>query len=223
MEKGRLVKNFIKLIIVISIPILLISMNIQLLLNPFYLKFEYSKDNFPEAEIMSKQERLDLSVKVLEYVKGENGLSTLRKSGLFNEKEISHLKDVRVLVRGLSLVGNLSGLIFIFSILFLTSQNERMGILISNIFTGSLTTLILIVFFLFLSFISFNFLFIKFHEIFFPQGNWTFYLQDSLIQLYPRKFWVDSTLIILILTLIETILLFSGSFFLKQRLKKRKS
>lgn len=223
MEKGSLVKNFIKLITVISIPILLISMNIQLLLNPFYLECEYSKDNFPEPKIMTKEKRLILSKNVLAYIKGNTDVSTLRESGLFNEREISHLNDVRVLVERLTLVGNLSGLIIIFSILFLISQGEGLRNLVLNIFTGSLATLMLIVLFLILSFFNFNFLFIKFHEILFPQGNWTFYLRDTLIQLYPRKFWVDSTFVILGLTFLESSLLVLGCFLLKERLKKRKS
>jgi len=33
--------------------------------------------------------------------------------------------------------------------------------------------------------------FVQFHELLFPPGTWTFAYSDSLIRLFPEKFWFD--------------------------------
>lgn len=47
--------------------------------------------------------------------------------------------------------------------------------------------------------------FILFHRIFFPQGNWSFPIDSTLIQLYPETFWLITTSIIFVLTLLELV------------------
>jgi integral membrane protein (TIGR01906 family) len=52
--------------------------------------------------------------------------------------------------------------------------------------TGLLTVLILLVL------LSWNWFFITFHDVFFQPGTWTFNWSDSLIRLFPDKFWFDA-------------------------------
>jgi integral membrane protein (TIGR01906 family) len=40
--------------------------------------------------------------------------------------------------------------------------------------------------------ISFNQLFTWFHQIFFESGTWRFYTSDTLIRLFPMRFWRDA-------------------------------
>jgi integral membrane protein (TIGR01906 family) len=62
----------------------------------------------------------------------------------------------------------------------------------------------------------FNQFFLFFHQVFFPQGNWSFSESSILIQLYPEEFWVTCTAIILATILIE---LLGASIVIKNRLK----
>jgi integral membrane protein (TIGR01906 family) len=43
--------------------------------------------------------------------------------------------------------------------------------------------------------------FVAFHEIFFAQGSWTFNFTDTLIRLFPEKFWIDAATTIASLSL----------------------
>jgi integral membrane protein (TIGR01906 family) len=45
--------------------------------------------------------------------------------------------------------------------------------------------------------------FIKFHELLFPQGNWSFPENSILIQLYPEYFWQTAAGIIFLATILE--------------------
>jgi integral membrane protein (TIGR01906 family) len=39
--------------------------------------------------------------------------------------------------------------------------------------------------------INFSTLFVQFHEVFFAAGTWTFLWSDSLIRMFPIRFWQD--------------------------------
>jgi integral membrane protein (TIGR01906 family) len=40
--------------------------------------------------------------------------------------------------------------------------------------------------------VSFEFLFVGFHELLFDPGTWTFPYSDTFIRLYPERFWRDT-------------------------------
>jgi uncharacterized membrane protein len=44
--------------------------------------------------------------------------------------------------------------------------------------------------------LAFGFFFIFFHEIFFKEGTWMFYYSDTLIRLFPERFWRDTFLMV---------------------------
>lgn len=54
--------------------------------------------------------------------------------------------------------------------------------------------------------IFFTAFFTYFHYIFFPQGNWSFSAESTLIRLYPEDFWKTAAVIIFCASLIELIL-----------------
>ena len=157
------------------------------------------------------------------YLKNTTPLSELEETKLFNERELKHLNDVRILVDKLFLVQRISVILLVYLILFGILLDKNKWGVIRYVFFGSVF-IILIGLFLFVAiYLDFNLLFIKFHEILFPQGYWSFDTQDTLIQLYPKKFWVDSGVILLALVLVEALILSVVSYVLMRRLKKRKN
>jgi integral membrane protein (TIGR01906 family) len=62
--------------------------------------------------------------------------------------------------------------------------------------------------------IIFPIVFVAFHEIFFDPGTWMFSFQDSLIRLFPQRFWQVAFLAVGLLTGIQAAVLFLvGQFF----------
>jgi uncharacterized membrane protein len=49
---------------------------------------------------------------------------------------------------------------------------------------------------LFFVVLSFGILFVAFHNVFFQPGTWTFNFSDTLIRLFPERFWRDVFLIV---------------------------
>jgi len=44
--------------------------------------------------------------------------------------------------------------------------------------------------------LSFGILFVAFHNVFFQPGTWTFNFSDTLIRLFPERFWRDVFMIV---------------------------
>jgi Protein of unknown function (DUF1461) len=55
--------------------------------------------------------------------------------------------------------------------------------------------------------IFFTSFFILFHQVLFPQGNWSFPADSVLIQLYPEPFWVKMFLILSVATIVQCVVL----------------
>jgi len=73
-------------------------------MNPRYIEWEYSKEDFPNPEELTVRERSILSRSVLAYIKGITDVSTLHETDLFTQKEINHLNDIRNLNSKLFLI-----------------------------------------------------------------------------------------------------------------------
>jgi integral membrane protein (TIGR01906 family) len=44
--------------------------------------------------------------------------------------------------------------------------------------------------------LAFGVIFVWFHQVFFEAGTWSFFYSDSLIRLFPERFWRDTFLIV---------------------------
>ncbi|PKN89615.1 MAG: hypothetical protein CVU45_06735, partial [Chloroflexi bacterium HGW-Chloroflexi-7] len=93
-------------LISIIVPLLLMMTSIRVLLNPFFLDYEYNQPNFPADEFgFSKADRLNwgkLSLVYLTNSAGPEFLSDLKfENGdpIYNERELSHMVDVKNLVQ----------------------------------------------------------------------------------------------------------------------------
>ena len=64
---------------------------------------------------------------------------------------------------------------------------------------GGWLTIITIVTVLLFVILAFNVIFVAFHQVFFQAGTWTFPTSDTLIRLFPERFWQDTFLALVIL------------------------
>ncbi|MHB1346227.1 MAG: lipoprotein intramolecular transacylase Lit [Candidatus Humimicrobiaceae bacterium] len=146
----------------------------------------------------------------------------------FTANEISHLEDVRILFNKIFLAYYIClGLAFLSVIGLIEKNNKKF---LKNISLLLILPSAILIFFLFLLFLfSQNFLplFDKFHYIFFPQGNFAFPEDSTLITLLPLGFFSDfferlviSSVIISCVSIISGVLL---SISLKKYFKKKES
>ena len=191
--------NFRVFLLLISIltPVFLITSGMRTALSPVFVNLEYKLPNFPpDTYGFSTEERLVWANYSIRYLLGkvsEEDFSTLQfldGTPLFNEREISHMIDVRDLTLVMLAIWRiLFG--FFTIVLFIGWKNGWQRALLSALENGAKITLAIIIGILLYVLINFNQLFTLFHQIFFEGDSWLFYLSDTLIRLFPIKFWQD--------------------------------
>lgn len=201
-------------LIVIFTPVVLLLLNVRLLMGDWFIRLEYARPDFPpDFYGMSQEERLQLALTGLRSVTQPPGAAILREVRFadgrpaFNEREIRHMQDVYLLQGAAFRVGTILALALIGAWLCLwfspgTRPMAWRSLQLGGLFTVGLVFLILLGFLL-----SFDVAFTVFHRIFFEGDTWLFLPTDTLIRLYPEKFWFDAAVFIGGLTLAEAIAL----------------
>jgi len=168
--------------------ILLFTSLVIFFLNDFYVSWVYSKGI--ESQL-PEETRFDLNKRVLSFIKGESGEESL--NNYFNKREIRHLFDVRNLIGKIYLFNRLSVFSFFSFCLICICRRNFLWIL-DCLYIASIFTLLVCLVFILILIVDFEYFFIKFHEIFFSHGFWSFSEDDTIIQLYPKVFWVNCTI-----------------------------
>jgi hypothetical protein len=103
---------------------------------------------------------------------------------LYTPNEISHLLDVRKLL--------LFNLILLFFCLMVLRSRFQSVWQAKILLFSTLTGIIFVLLFFLSIYLFWNQLFILFHQLLFPQGNWTFPSNSLLIQNFPERYWINS-------------------------------
>jgi integral membrane protein (TIGR01906 family) len=111
------------------------------------------------------------------------------------------MRDVKVLIQQMIFAHYvLSGLYFL--ICLFAWKSHQLKTLGKSFTNGGWLTIGIIIAILVGIAISFNQLFTDFHRIFFTGDSWLFLFSDTLIRLFPIRFWSDAFTVMGILTLI---------------------
>ena len=188
-------------------PIVLLGFALRLLLSPIFLQVEYRMPGFPADEYgFTREDRLCWAPYALNYLTNREEISYLADlrfedgTPLYNERELSHMEDVKRVTRGALNVfyGALAGM----ALLGLWSKRpqqwqafrqglKRGGWMMVGL-AGAVGVIVLVGMFLipdlFWAFFS------GFHALFFTGDSWLFEYSDTLIRLFPMRFWQDTFL-----------------------------
>lgn len=203
--------NLLRIIIAAALPVVLVLTNVRLMLTPLYVNWEYNLPDFPPDPYgFTKEDRLKYSTIALDYLLNDAGIEFLgdltlpedkianTDSGLrmYNDRELKHMVDVKIVVKGVMAVWVVASLLVVGSIAALAWQPETRPFLRSGLLTGSGITIgVLLGLGLFIL-IGFDTFFVMFHRVFFEGDTWLFRWSDTLIRLFPEKFWFDIFLLI---------------------------
>ncbi len=197
----------LQILLTALVPVLLVLLSVRLMLTETWLKFEYNRAGFPEDLYgWDKDVRLEYGPYGIRYLLNDSEIAYLGDLQIdgepaFREKELDHMEDVKVVTQVAMQVLTVSLIIFIIGIAFLAYFPETRQRLPQIFLHGGITTLVTIIILVVLIFVSWDFFFDTFHALFFSDGTWQFYRDDTLIRLYPQQFWFDSSLMVGVLTL----------------------
>jgi len=187
--------------------IALLGTALRILLTPIYYTVEYNMPYFPADEYgFTKQDRLRWAKPSVEYLVNSADISYLADlqfeigGPIYNERELGHMADVKNVVQGalrawyVSLVGLITVAVLAWSQKWLPEylNGLRYGgwwmiylALGLGVIAGAGILINPDIFWEF---------FFLFHKIFFEGDSWLFYYSDTLIRLFPIRFWQDAVL-----------------------------
>ncbi len=217
---SRWLTNLLSLIITLGVPVVLILSNVLLFMNPAWLAFQYSQPGFPQAELFSDKDRLYFGSESIEYVRGNRTLEQFRALGVYQEREIKHMIDVRVLVDRVKIVLPVVALLAIIALIVLARHPGTRALAAHSLLNSARLTIGLFVAVGILAAVGFNTFFTLFHRIFFEGDTWLFNYTDSLIQFYPLPFWFATSLELIGLTVLEAIIVGAIGWFWQKKMSQ---
>lgn len=178
----------------------------------------YAKYNIYQR--FTKEKAMNATENILGYFKSENMLDDV----FFNKDEISHLYDVKVIIGKINAIYIASLIAFwaALSLSYITLKEKFPGFFSSILLYSGLASLALM-----LSsvaaylFSGFDFLFLKFHELFFT-GNYMFDPRVSNMKaLFPDAFFFDMASAIAAAIIIKSLLISASGYILRERFQKK--
>jgi hypothetical protein len=125
------------------------------------------------------------------YVTGVSAIPAISwgPDPIFTADESMHMADVRSVFRGAEYAAALA----LFVIVFRVQRASRQGGALRLVRAGALTATGIVAVIAVAAAVAFDPLFLLFHEVFFPQGNFLFAPDSNLIRLYPEWYWQGIT------------------------------
>lgn len=211
---SKLLVQLLKVLITLLIPLVIILGTVRLLATEPYLAFEYGKTDFPEDPFgFDGAQRLAHAVANLQFVTQNQPLVVLSRQTqngalLYNSRELKHMQDVQYIYQTAWRAWQIASVLVVLSGLALAWRKESRPAFASAIRSGGALTAGVVIVIGLTAIAAWQVWFVVFHQIFFVTGSWTFDLSDTLIRLFPEKFWYDSALTISSLSLLSGFLVF---------------
>jgi integral membrane protein (TIGR01906 family) len=199
----------IKWLTALLTPVALIFIGILFLLTPVFLNLEYRIPGFPaDSYGFSLDDRLNWANLAQQYLVNDAGVEFLANlkftngTALYNERELSHMQDVKNVVKPVLWIGYGSLIILLGSaVLTYRSKDERIKDYLNGLRYGGWLMIFLLLLVGIFALTSFWNFFTLFHGLFFKGDSWLFFYSDTLIRLFPMRFWQDAFLMIGIIAL----------------------
>ena len=206
---------------VIITPFWILGISTKIAFNEWFIDYEYSKPNFPKDRWgLSDEVRKKLAKLGLKAVLTEEGLKEFEKARLpsgrkaFRKKEVKHMEDLNRFLSKFFIATYILAIFWLFVLILHKKQIWKL-LICSSIYT-----------FLFLAvvsltvFSSYEKAFEVFHNFFFGRTSWRFSKYDTLLRIYPMKFWFDGTTILAIIAFFINTFILSLGIMLRRKYAK---
>jgi integral membrane protein (TIGR01906 family) len=214
-------------VIALAMPFFLGFTNIHLLISPVFLRWEYSKENFPTDRYgLSREQRIELATVAIEFLASTEPAEeairmleeqTLDGEPLYNQRELDHMVDTKVRTDILRVVAWATGVIIVGGTVLLAWREETRPAAWQGLLNGATVTVVILGAISAYILIGWDSFFTRFHELLFPAGTWTFGYDEALIRLFPEKFWFDVGVLLGVGTLVEAVVIGAVALVLGRR------
>jgi len=186
-----------QVLLVIMVPFVVLMTSIRILLTPSTVDIEYRLPNVPaDSYGFTFNQRTTYAKLAVQYLTNSQEISFLADQTfpngqpLYNDRELSHMQDVKNLVKKAILGWYIAGTLIIVAG-FVAWRIQKLREYWMALRDGGWATLILVFAILLGVTINFDWLFTAFHHVFFTGDTWLFLYSDTLIRLFPMEFWLN--------------------------------
>ena len=205
-------------IFVAVVPLFLIATTVRVVINlPSLYSYGFDKYNIAAYTGIERDDLLFAAGRIRDYFNNDEELliiptwvRSVRVDSLYNQREITHMRDVKGLVRGVYLVQMFTALYLLgfAAVGIYFSRRAFWPVLARYVSRAGFLTLGIIALVGVGSLAGFDRLFLAFHLISFSNDFWQLDpSRDYLIAMYPQGFFFDATMLIAGLTVLEAALL----------------
>lgn len=184
-------------VVTLLVPVALTLTGVRLMLTTTFLHIEYNMPGFPADRYgFTKEDRLKWAPLAVDYLLNSEGIEFLGDlrfedgSPVYNQRELSHMVDVKNVVQVALVVWRLA-LVGLAALALWAWRGGWVEAYRRGLSRGGFLTAILLGAIILFVAISFDRLFVLFHQIFFEAGTWMFEWSDTLIRCFPERFWMD--------------------------------
>jgi integral membrane protein (TIGR01906 family) len=223
-ERKRTILDVIGAVwITIAFPFVALALAVRAVASGWFLTWTYSwRPGFPDDQYgFTDADRLHYGSYTVDYLFNlatERYLSDVvlpDGTPVFTAGEISHMADVKNLIGILTLVAVIGAIgIVVFGLYKCRAGGSGMR---GSLRAGPILTIVLFGVLAVLAIVGWEQFFTGFHNVFFADGTWTFYMNDSLIRLFPPQFWIDAGIAVAVIVLALCVFAFILSFVGRRR------
>ena len=206
--------HLVRWAIVLSLPILLFVVDLRIVTGHWFVRWEYGRAGFPPDPYgLSAAERTHLAEVCVDYLATSADISLLVDLRLpdgnpaFNERELRHMADVQAVYDGMAIAGIVAAVVLLGGSAVLLASDRTGRHVASALVGGSLLTLALLASVGAYMVLSWGEFFTTFHRVFFEGDTWIFLYSDTLIRLFPQRFWMDIAVAIVGLLVAEAVII----------------
>jgi len=212
---GRPWRLLARALFYVALPLALVTTNVRFAFNEERV-YQYSIDhydvtsvtNIPRADLIAATQDIRAYFNNGEdYLRTRVHDSTGSVVPLFNSREVLHMHDVKTLVRlvyALQAIAVGAVAAYIVGVVLWAREESLATLARQALKAAAATVLLLFAFAALAATDGFEPLFIWFHQRAFGNDYWQLDpLRDHLVQMFPEGFWLDATLLIGVLTVLE--------------------
>lgn len=206
--------KFLSFLISLVTPLALLGLALRVMLTPLYYTVEYNMPYFPEDEYgFTKDDRLKWAQPSVTYLVNDADISYLgdlkfdNGQPIYGFRELSHMEDVKNVVQGALKVWY-AALIILILLAIIFWRMDALPDYLNGLRRGGWWMIGLAATLAFIAGAGillnpdiFWTFFAWFHSLFFEGDSWLFYYSDTLIRLFPIRFWQDAVIAMAIIAL----------------------
>jgi integral membrane protein (TIGR01906 family) len=139
----------------------------------------------------------------------------------FNARELRHMEDVQAVYTGLTIAGAAAAISALGAAIVLLRSEAPPQAVPTAILQGCLFTVTLLGMVGAYMALSWNTFFTNFHRVFFEGDSWLFLYSDTLIRLFPMRFWIDVAIAIVAVLVAETIVVGGAGWWWRRSMSQQ--